>query len=190
MLNSKSKGPLVGALCPPQRQKPGFWNDIARRVEEEFNPPIGIERILNAIWFGRFGQIVAAATFVAVIAWCAFWGRVYYKTLEELEINIGDLAYQTCLAKAQTSAELSGAANMIEEPCRRDQAIAQAKVVSLPSSVAPSSLVFCKACRSRPLVLKNMAGQVVQLSGSLPCLALMHATRFAVKTALLRCNPV
>ena len=58
----QSKGPLVGALCQLQRPKPGFWHDIARRVEEEFNPSIGIERILNAIWFWRFGQIVAAVS--------------------------------------------------------------------------------------------------------------------------------
>jgi hypothetical protein len=86
---------------------------------------------LELFWFGRVGQIVAAAAFVAVIAWCAFWGGVYYRGSQELEINIGDRAYQACLAEARTAAELSGAANMIEEPCQRQQAMVQAKFVSM-----------------------------------------------------------
>jgi hypothetical protein len=80
---------------------------------------------------GRFAQIIAAATFVAVIAWRAFWGGVHYRAVQELGFNIGDRAYQACLAEARTAAQLSGAANEIEEPCRRQQEKAQAKVVSM-----------------------------------------------------------
>jgi hypothetical protein len=51
--------------------------------------------------------------------------------LQELEINIGDRAYRACLTEAVTLAELSVAANLIEEPCHRQQTMAQAKVVSM-----------------------------------------------------------
>ena len=111
--------------------KAGFWHDIARQVETEFKSRRAWNMMLEQIWFGRVGQIVAAAAFVVVIAWCAFWGGGYYRSLQELEINIGDRSYQTCLAEARTAAELSGAANMIEEPCQRQQAMVQAKVVSM-----------------------------------------------------------
>jgi len=92
----------------------------------------GIWNIMfERIWVGRTGQIVAAVVFVMVLAWSAFWGGVHYRTLQELESSLGDRAYEACLAEARTSAELSGAANMIEEPCRRQQAMVQAKVVSI-----------------------------------------------------------
>jgi hypothetical protein len=60
-------------------RKPGFWHDIARRAEKEFRPPLSNESLwilsgIYTIWFGRFAQIIAAATFVALITWCAFWG--------------------------------------------------------------------------------------------------------------------
>ena len=113
-------------------RKTGFWHDIARQVEKEALSNERIEKmivVLNTIWFGRVGQIIAAAVFVMVIAWSAFWGGVHYRALQELESSLCDCAYQACLAEARTSAGLSGAANMIEEPCRRQQATVQAKVV-------------------------------------------------------------
>jgi len=115
-------------------RKAGFWHDIARQVEKEALSDERIEKMivaLNTIWFGRVGQIIAVAVFVMVIAWSSFWGGVYYRGLQELEVSIGDRTYQACLGEARTSAELSGAANMIEEPCRRQQVMVQAKVVSI-----------------------------------------------------------
>jgi hypothetical protein len=59
-------------------RKPGFWHDIARQVEKDLKPlPTSWDMMLKLFWFGRVGQIVAAAAFVVVIAWCAFWGGVY-----------------------------------------------------------------------------------------------------------------
>jgi hypothetical protein len=105
------------SLSPLRTSSGSTWNIMFEQIEQ--------------IWLGRVGQILAAVVFVMVLAWSAFWGGVHYRTLQELESSLGDRAYQACLAEARTSAELSGAANMIEEPCRRQQAMVQAKVVSI-----------------------------------------------------------
>jgi len=88
--------------------------------------------VLDTIWFGRIGQIIAAAGLAVVVMGSFLWSIQNYGILQELKIDIGDRIYQRCIAEARTSAELSGAVILDEEPlCRRDQAIAQAKVVSM-----------------------------------------------------------